>query len=132
MNVDEIFPKIRPDTIPCGYQIIVQMPLLKRKTKSGIILPDAAHQDREADLTVGKVISIGQWAFRHRVTNEPWPEGRWAEEGCYIRMSKFHGQVWHSPFDPNNEIRLVMMEDKHILGVVPDEETMLALLEIRN
>lgn len=130
MDVNEIFPPVKLDTKPCGYNIIVQMPILSRKTKSGLYLPDAAREERSADLTIGKVLAIGQWAFRHRVTNEPWPEGRWAEEGCYIRMSKFHGQVWYSPFDPNREIRLVMLEDKHIMGVVPDDETMTALLAI--
>ena len=72
-------PKILPD-LP-GYHILVRPISIKAETKGGILLPDAIKEDISYLTTVGRVLKIGDLAYKDM---EKFPNGAWCDVNDHI------------------------------------------------
>jgi co-chaperonin GroES (HSP10) len=72
-----------------GFHVLVQPVSIKKKTKGGIILPDKVKDDIAYLTTVGKVLKLGDLAYKD---TEKFPNGQWCKSGDYVCYGKFSGQ----------------------------------------
>jgi len=88
---DEKEVKIDMNSLPelPGFHILVQPVSIKKKTKGGIILPDKVKDDIAYLTTVGKVLKLGDLAYKD---TEKFPNGQWCKSGDYVCYGKFSGQ----------------------------------------
>jgi len=85
-----------PDPTPlprvAGVGILVRPVPLRRKSAGGIIIPDSVREDREYLNTVGRVLALGELAFKDE---EVYKTGPWVKPGDFVVYTKFAGQkVW--------------------------------------
>lgn len=73
-------------TIP-GYNILVRPVSVKEKTKGGIILPDSTKSDMAYLTTVGRVLKVGDAAYK----DDKFDGKPWCKEGDYICYGKHTG-----------------------------------------
>ena len=59
-----------------------------------IIIVDETKENEKWNNMIGKVVAIGQGAFKNRDTMQPWAEGSWAELGDFVRVPKWGGDRW--------------------------------------
>ena len=69
---DTIDPDILPE-LP-GYHVLVRPISIKEKTKGGILLPGSVKDDISYLTTVGRVLKIGDLAYKDK---EKFPSGAW-------------------------------------------------------
>jgi co-chaperonin GroES (HSP10) len=88
---DENEVKIDMNSLPelPGFHVLVQPVSIKKKTKGGIILPDKVKDDIAYLTTVGKVLKLGDLAYKD---TEKFPNGQWCKSGDYVCYGKFSGQ----------------------------------------
>lgn len=90
-NLQEAFPEIDPGVTPLGTRVLVQLRTVRSRTASGIVLVDDTKTFNKVNTQLGKMLSLGQLAFRNRNTGDLWPEGQWAAPGELVRIPKFGG-----------------------------------------
>ena len=100
-NLAEAFPEVDAGAKPFGSRVLVQFRTPKKKSKGGIIFTGETIETEKWNTQVAKVISVGPLAFRSRDKKELWPEGAWAAEGDFVRVSKYGGDRWEVPIDAN-------------------------------
>jgi len=88
------FPVVDPEFKPFGERVLVQIRTPKFKSSGGIILPKDARETEKWNTQVGKIIAVGETAFKNRDTLQPWPEGDWAKVGDFVRVPKHGGDRW--------------------------------------
>lgn len=124
MTLAEAFPVIDSGGEALGGRVLIQLRCAKQYSDGGIALPDES-QDYEKSMTaVGKVIQLGQIAYRDRDTGEPWPEGAWVKVGDFVRIPKWGGDRWEVVFPEDEEkppreqrrARFVIYNDREIIG----------------
>lgn len=102
------------------YNVVVLMPELQEKTKSGIILADDTKDRESTGETVAMIASISPMAFSFA----EWPrdrdgrlmyEDRIPRAGDVVRIKKYAGSEWKG--DDGRNYRIV--NDKEILGRRP-------------
>lgn len=71
-----------------GYTILIRPTSVKSKTKGGILLPDSTVEDISYLTTVGKVLSVGDSAYKDK---EKFPNGSWCKVGDYVCYGKHTG-----------------------------------------
>lgn len=88
MSGDEV-----PDPVPLprvpGVGILVRPVPIRRKTAGGILLPDTFREDMAYLNTVGKVLSLGELAFKDE---EIYRTGPWVKPGDYVVYAKYAGR----------------------------------------
>lgn len=98
-TLEEAFPEVDPLMAPFGGRVLVQLRAVKEKvTSSGIYIPEEVKETEKWNTMIGKVIAIGNLAFRKRESMEPWPEGAWAQIGDFVRVPKWGGDRWEIDF----------------------------------
>ena len=75
---DTLDPDILPE-LP-GYHVLVRPISIKEKTKGGILLPGSVKDDISYLTTVGRVLKIGNLAYKDK---EKFPAGAWCKEDDY-------------------------------------------------
>jgi len=80
-----------PDVLPeiPGYHVLVRPFSIRNETKGGIIMPDQFKDDIKYLTTVGRVVKIGDLAYKD--TNK-FPYGSWCKEGDFVCYGKHTGQ----------------------------------------
>lgn len=80
-----------PDPLPRipGVSILVRPVPIRRKSAGGILLPETFREDREYLNTVGRVLALGELAFKDETI---YKNGPWVKPGDYIVYAKFAGQ----------------------------------------
>jgi co-chaperonin GroES (HSP10) len=81
--------------IPIKDRVAVVRVKTELQTESGIVLDGV----RSGQVDKAKVIAIGPLAFCNRETQQPWPEGAWAQVGEYVRVPKWGGDRWEVDFE---------------------------------
>ena len=110
---DEETPKQLPK--PTGWRVLVKPQSPKKKTKSGLYLPQQS-QDNEEFLTAhGILIDHGPLAWCERETGRQWHFGKWAQVGDHVTFGKYAGQKLII-----NGVKLLLLNDDEITSVVPD------------
>lgn len=107
-----------PDPSPLpripGVGILVRPIPIRRKSAGGILIPDSVRQDREYLNTVGRVLALGELAFKD---TDIYKNGPWVQPGDYIVFGKYAGQKLHW-----RGVRLLIMPAKAIELVVERPE----------
>lgn len=111
----DYFPETECDTVPSGYQVIIQLPTLPEKIGSILMVSDTK-DNLENSTCFGKVVEVGATAFKDRDTGQPWHEGPWAAVGDIVRVVRNTGQQWTSATEKG--VRFVELPDRAILGKV--------------
>lgn len=116
----EAFPEIEPGAKPFGSRVLVQFRTPKKKSKGGIILTGDTIETEKWNTQVAKVVSVGPLAFRSRDKKELWPEGAWAAEGDFVRVSKYGGDRWTVPLTDgsNDEAVFAIFNDLDLIARV--------------
>ena len=117
----EAFPAVDAGIQPFGSRILVQIRTTQAKTAGGIILTADTLETDKWNTQVAKVIAIGPLAFKNRNTMESWPEGKWCNEGDFVRVGKYGGDRWEAPIPdaPHGEAAMfVIFNDLDIMGRV--------------
>jgi len=111
-NTNEETPD--PEVLPVvpGYHLLVRPVSVKQETKGGIILPDSTKEDMQYLTTVGKVLVVGNDAYKD--TNR-YPNGAWCKEGDYVCYGKHSGQKFFY-----KGIKLLLLTDDQISMIVED------------
>ena len=111
-NTNEEMPD--PEILPVipGYHLLVRPVSVKQETKGGIILPDSTKEDMQYLTTVGKVLVVGNDAYKD--TNR-YPNGAWCKEGDYVCYGKHSGQKFFY-----KGIKLLLLTDDQISMIVED------------
>ena len=105
-----------PDILPHlpGYHILVRPVSVKSKTKGGLLLPDSVKDDVAYLTTVGKVLSIGDLAYKDE---DKFPNGKWCDVGDYVCYARHAGQKLYY-----KGVRLLLLFDDQVMMKV-DEPT---------
>lgn len=99
-TLEEAFPNVDPMIKPLGARVLVQLRAVKEKVSSaGIVLPEEVKETEKWNTQVGKVLAVGPIAFKKRDSNDPWPEGAWAEVGDFVRVIKWGGDRWEVDYE---------------------------------
>jgi|TARA_R110002012_G_scaffold303609_1_gene505455 co-chaperonin GroES (HSP10) len=98
-------PEVLPD-IP-GFHVLVRPISVKPKTKGGIFLPDSTRDDIAYLTTVGKVLKVGDQAYKdaNKFTGPPW-----CETDDYVCYGKNAGIKLHY-----KGIKLLLLYDDQII-----------------
>ncbi len=82
-----------PDPSPLpripGVGILVRPTPIRKKSAGGVIIPDSVRADRDHLNTVGRVLALGELAFKDE---EIYKNGAWVKPGDFIVYAKFAGQ----------------------------------------
>jgi co-chaperonin GroES (HSP10) len=83
----------QPDPSPLpripGVGILVRPVPIRKKSAGGIIIPETFREDRSYLNTVGRVLALGELAFKDETI---YRNGPWVQPGDYIVYAKFAGQ----------------------------------------
>lgn len=102
----EVLPKVP------GFHLLVRPVSVKQETKGGILLPDSTKNDIAYLTTVGKVLKVGDIAYKD---DDKFPNGSWCKEGDYVCYGKHAGQKFFY-----KGVRLILLFDDQISMVVED------------
>ena len=95
-----------------GFHILVRPVSIKSKTKGGIFIPDSTKDDMAYLTTVGKVIALGDLAYKD--TNK-FPKGAWCQVGDHVCYGKHAGtKLFYQG------VRLILLFDDQIVMRVGD------------
>ena len=97
-------------TIP-GYNILVRPVSVKAKTKGGIILPDSTKSDMAYLTTVGRVLKVGDRAYK----DDKFEGKPWCKEGDYVCYGKHAGNKFLY-----KGVQLLLIFDDEVKMVVED------------
>jgi co-chaperonin GroES (HSP10) len=97
-----------------GVGILVRPVPVRKRSAGGILIPDSFREDMTYLNTVGRVLALGELAFKD---TEIYKNGPWVKPGDYIVYGKFAGQklIWKG-------VRLLIMPAKAIELVVDKPE----------
>lgn len=122
-TLDEAFPAIDPLMAPYGARVLVQLRAVKEKvTSAGLYIPEETKETEKWNTMIGKVIAVGPLAFCNRETQQPWPEGAWAQVGEYVRVPKWGGDRWEIDFEDEHGAKgkalFTFFNDHELIGKV--------------
>lgn len=89
---DEDVPDPSPLPRVPGVNILVRPVPVRRKSAGGIFIPDSVRADMEYLNTVGRVLVVGELAFKDETI---YRNGPWVKPGDYVVYSKFSGQKFY-------------------------------------
>ena len=100
-----------PDPSPLpdlpGYHVLVRPISVKSVTKGGILIPDSTKEDMSYLTTIGKVLALGDLAYRD---TDRFPTGSWCSTGDYVCYGKHTGTKLMY-----KGIRLILLFDDQIM-----------------
>lgn len=116
-NNDWISEESIPDPSPLpkcpGWTLVIRPVPVRAKTKGGILLPDTVKSDYAYLNTVGRVLVVGDQAFKMpEFGSEPW-----AKVGDYVLYTKHAGQKF-----VYRGVRLLLLKDSEVALVVDKPE----------
>ena len=122
-TLEEAFPNVDPMIKPLGARVLDQLRAVKERVSSaGIVLPEEVKETEKWNTQVGKVLAVGPIAFKKRDSNEPWPEGAWAEVGDFVRVVKWGGDRWEVDYEDENGLKgkalFTFFNDHELIGKV--------------
>ncbi len=82
-----------PDPSPLprvpGVGILIRPVPVRQKSAGGILIPDSVRAERDYLNTVGRVLALGELAFKDE---EIYKNGAWVKPGDHVVYAKFAGQ----------------------------------------
>ena len=126
----EAFPEVKPGVVALGARVLVQLRTVRAKTVSGLILASDTKDFNKANTQLGKVIQLGNIAFKNRNTAEVWPEGAWAAVGDLVRVPKWGGDRFERTIPGTEDTAIFCIFSDHELIAKVDAEAFEELDEI--
>lgn len=123
-ELDRAFPSVSPGVVPFGSRVLVQIRTAKKVTAGGIILTDDGIETEKWNTQIAKVVAMGPLAFKNRNTLEHWAEGAWCKPGDFVRVPKYGGDRWETPYGEKaangqqETAMFVIFNDLDIIGAV--------------
>lgn len=121
----EAFPTVDPLHYPLGTNILLQVrtPISR---KGSIILHEDVKETEKWNTQVGRVVAIGPMAYRDAETLDLWPEGKWVEEGDFVRFPKYGSDKWavrfkvqiRPGFEVEQEALFILVPTRDVFAVV--------------
>lgn len=122
-SLEDAFPEVDYGITPLGSRVVVQIRRAKKKTASGLFIPEEARKTEAANTQVSLVRAIGPLAFKNRNTMETWPEGAWCQVGDFVRTPKYGGDRWTVKYQDDEEIEFVIFNDLDMIGKITADPT---------
>ena len=72
-----------------AYHVVIRPVSIRARTKGGVFLPDKVKDDVAYLTTVGKVLKLGDMAYKDK---DKFPNGPWCKVGDYVCYAKLTGQ----------------------------------------
>ena len=119
-NNEWVSEEDKPDPSPLpripGVDILVRPVPIRKKSAGGIIIPDKVRDDHDHLNTVGRVLSLGELAFKDESI---YLNGPWVKPGDFIVYSKFSGQkfFWKGVkllIIPSRDIKMVVDQPDYL------------------
>ena len=103
-----------PDVLPeiPGYHVLIRPLSIRKETKGGIIMPDKFKDDIQYLTTVGRVVKIGDLAYKDI---NKFPSGEWCKEGDFVCYGKHTGQKFLY-----KSVRYLLIYDDQIIMKIED------------
>ena len=103
-----------PDVLPeiPGYHVLIRPLSIRKETKGGIIMPDKFKDDIQYLTTVGRVVKIGDLAYKDI---GKFPSGEWCKEGDFVCYGKHTGQKFLY-----KSVRYLLIYDDQIIMKIED------------
>ena len=119
-SIEQAFPEVDPGLVPFGSRVLVQKRSPREVTKGGIVVPHESQETEFWNTQVAKVITFGPAAFRNRDNLDQWPEGKWCEEGDFVRVPKYGGDTWFVDLPDNDAQKacFVLFNDLDLIGKI--------------
>ena len=95
-----------------GFHVLVRPLTVKSKTKGGIFIPDSTKDDMSYLTTVGKVIALGELAYKDV---DKFPNGGWCNVGDYVCYGKHAGTKLYY-----QNVKLLLLFDDQVIMRVSD------------
>ena len=99
-----------------GFHVLVRPLTVKSKTKGGIFIPDSTKDDMSYLTTVGKVIALGDLAYKDV---DKFPNGDWCKVGDYVCYGKHAGTKLYY-----QNVKLLLLFDDHVIMRVSDPKNL--------
>ena len=108
---DEVSDPTNLPELP-GFHVLVRPVSVKSKTKGGIFIPDSTKDDMSYLTTVGKVIALGELAYKDM---DKFPNGAWCNVGDYVCYGKHAGTKLYY-----QNVKLLLLFDDQVIMRVSD------------
>ena len=108
---DEVSDPTNLPELP-GFHVLVRPVSVKSKTKGGIFIPDSTKDDMSYLTTVGKVIALGELAYKDV---DKFPNGGWCTVGDYVCYGKHAGTKLYY-----QNVKLLLLFDDQVIMRVSD------------
>ena len=108
---DEVSDPTNLPELP-GFHVLVRPVSVKSKTKGGIFIPDSTKDDMSYLTTVGKVIALGELAYKDI---DKFPNGEWCTVGDYVCYGKHAGTKLYY-----QNVKLLLLFDDQVIMRVSD------------
>ena len=95
-----------------GFHVLVRPVTVKNKTKGGIFIPDSTKDDMSYLTTVGRVIALGDLAYKDL---DKFPNGDWCGVGDYVCYGKHAGTKLYY-----QNVKLLLLFDDQVIMRVSD------------
>ena len=107
-----------PTTLPemPGFHVLVRPASIKNKTKGGIFIPDSTKDDMSYLTTVGRVIALGDLAYKDL---DKFPNGDWCGVGDYVCYGKHAGTKLYY-----QNVKLLLLFDDQVIMRVSDPKNL--------
>ena len=99
-----------------GFHVLVRPLTVKSKTKGGIFIPDSTKDDMSYLTTVGKVIALGDLAYKDV---DKFPNGSWCNVGDYVCYGKHAGTKLYY-----QNVKLLLLFDDQVIMRVSDPKNL--------
>lgn len=115
-NYDKFFPVVEHGVVPLGSQVLIQGKFIPKKTTGGIVLLDEMRSGESYTVQIGRIVAMGDLAFKKRDTLEPWKEGNWANIGDLVFIPRT-GNVISKELDGDRYV-FVLLNDVELIAKV--------------
>ena len=115
LYVAEHFPEIEPGVMPFGTRVLVQLRTVKARTKSGLVLVEETKEFNNEMTIIGRVIRMGELAYRNRETGQRWPEGMWCKPGDIVLCPRYGGLRFNRPTQDQEVAKFAVFQDHEII-----------------
>jgi co-chaperonin GroES (HSP10) len=101
---------------PLNWKVLIQPHQVQMKTKGGLHLPSVSKDNEEYLTAHGRVVSMGELAFRDRDTGEKWKMSTTPVVGNRVTYGKYAGQKVTV-----NGVRFLLLNDDELTSILPDD-----------
>lgn len=114
-DIKRFFPEIESGIKPLGGGVLIQGKYVPSKTAGGIQLISSTQECASYDVNIGKVIAMGDLAYKNKETLEPWKEGQWCKIGDIVSIPRtgsrytkeIDGEIYHFVLVQDTEVKTV-------------------------